>query len=66
LAKGAQAKQQLEPGTKTTAHRDALLFAAREYERLVRSAGDSDSVATIGRIAEKARRLKSLADGKKG
>ena len=60
-------QRRLEPGTKSTAHRDALLFASREYERLARSvaAEELDGSEIRARLVEKARRLKSLADGKR-
>lgn len=61
-------QRRLEPGSKSTAHRDALLFASREYERIARavSPDELDGSAFRARLMEKSRRLKSLADGQKG
>jgi hypothetical protein len=56
----------LEPGTKSAAHREALLYGASEYERLARglsafSANDRESQRDL---LEEANRLRSLAEGK--
>lgn len=60
------AKQVLEPGTKSAAHREALLFGATEYERLARalSAYESDERDARRDLLAEAKRLRDLADGK--
>ena len=59
-------QRRVEPGTKSPAHREALQFAAREYERLARSAAPEDVQAEeiAPRLFAKARSLKRLAEGK--
>ena len=65
-ALGETLQRRLEPGTRSTAHRDALLFAAREYERLARtiSADELRGDETRAALIDKSRRVKLLADGK--
>lgn len=58
------AKQVLEPGTKSAAHRDALLFGAKEYERLARDLTEPEEQRTRQNLIGEARRLRALADGK--
>jgi hypothetical protein len=60
------AKQVLEPGTKSAAHREALVFGATEYERLARDLSPSDpDERNIRRdLLAEAKRLRNLADGK--
>jgi hypothetical protein len=64
--KSAKQDIRLEPGTKSSAHRDALLFAAREYERLAKtlSADDVGAPDVNARLREKAQRVRALANGK--
>ncbi len=59
-------QRRLEPGTKSVAHREALRFAAKEYERLARteSPDDADAQEIAPRLFAKARRVQALADGK--
>jgi hypothetical protein len=56
----AEQQRRLQPGTKSAAHRESLLFAAREYERLARGAADAEPELR-GRLVDKAERLKALA-----
>jgi hypothetical protein len=60
------AKQILEPGSKSAAHREALLFGATEYERLARdlSASDPDERNIRRDLLAEARRIRAIADGK--
>ena len=56
----------LEAGANRPAHRQALLFAAGEYEYLAMQPGSKflePEEAVRARLRDKARRLKSLADG---
>jgi hypothetical protein len=59
-------QQVLEPGTKSAAQREALLFGAGEYERLARSLSTSDpgEQAMHRSLLAEANRLRSLAEGK--
>jgi hypothetical protein len=54
---------QLSPGSSSAGHREALLFAAAEYDRLglLAPAGDGDDEARV-RLADKARHLRDLAE----
>ncbi len=61
-AKSSEQQRRLVPGKTSAAHRNVLLFCAREYERL---AGGAVPDETADRLAEKAQRLRALADGKK-
>jgi hypothetical protein len=58
--------RELEPGSKSTAHRDALLFGADEYQRLANdlAAKEGSYPALRERLLQKAARLRSLADDK--
>jgi len=58
------ARQALEPGTRSPAQKEALLFGAGEYTRLANELSPADPGRT--QILDKANRLRSLADGKKG
>jgi hypothetical protein len=58
------ATQVLEPGTKSAAQREALLFGASEYERLARDLTDAEEREIRGDLLKEARRLRGLADGK--
>jgi hypothetical protein len=62
-AKSSQQQRRLESGTKSAAHREALLFAAREYERLA-GRTDLDDPIVGARLIDKANRLKALAKGR--
>jgi hypothetical protein len=59
-------QRRLEPGTTSPAHRDALTFAAREYERLAHAvAREGDDVHEAQpRLFRKARRVTQLAEGR--
>jgi hypothetical protein len=61
-----QQQRRLDRGAKSLAHRDALLFAAREYERLAHrvSRDDGDVEHVVPRLFDKARRVKRLADAR--
>jgi hypothetical protein len=62
--KSSQQQRLLESGTKSAAHRESLLFAAREYERLARAmAPDLDDPVLHARLIDKSNRLKALAKG---
>jgi hypothetical protein len=58
-AVSAVQQRRLEPGTKSAAQREVLLFAARAYERL--AADEAGETEARDRLLEKARRLKLLA-----
>lgn len=58
------AKQVLEPGTKSAAHRDALLFGAKEYERLARELTDASERDARRDLLAESQRLRALAEGK--
>jgi hypothetical protein len=60
-------RQVLEPGAKSPAHKEAILFAAGEYERLARAVSSSDPQDTQirSRLLDSANRMRNLADGKK-
>jgi hypothetical protein len=53
-------------GKSFAAHREALLFCANEYDRIAFFVTDAepDAEATRTRLADKAARLRALADGK--
>jgi hypothetical protein len=58
-------QRRLEPGTKSVGHRDALLFAAREYERISRTVSpDQQEPETRARLIDKANRLRAMAKGR--
>jgi hypothetical protein len=59
-------QRRLENGTKSPAHRKALDFAAREYERLANAASrdGADAQDVVPRLFAKAQRLKKLADAR--
>ena len=59
-------QRRLDRGTTSLAHRDALLFAAREYERLAHrvTREDGDVREVVPRLFAKARRVKKLADAR--
>ena len=63
---GVRSPPALELGTKSAGHREALLFAAGEYEWLARQASerDAEELAVRRRLLDKARRLQELAKGK--
>jgi hypothetical protein len=65
-SRSANQQRRLEPGTKSAAHRQALLFGVREYERLAQAVPDDDGDGREiqARLLAKARRLRTLADGK--
>ncbi len=54
----------LEPGTKSAAQREALLFGAGEYQRLARDLTDADEREIRSDLLKEARRLRALAEGK--
>jgi hypothetical protein len=56
----------LHPGRKSSAQREALLFAAGEYERLTKQVATRDALdeELRTRLREKAERLRTLADAK--
>jgi hypothetical protein len=58
----------LEPGSRSAAHREALLFAAAEYERLAHEvvSPTAERQKVCERMREKASRLRLLAEGKSG
>ena len=58
------AKQVLEPGTKSAAHQEALLFGATEYEHLARDLSDPEDRNARRDLLAEAKRLRNLADGK--
>ena len=61
-AKSSLQQRRLESGTKSAAHREALLFAAREYERLAGTmTPDLEEPVTRARLIDKSNRLKALA-----
>jgi hypothetical protein len=64
--KAITATQVLEPGTKSAAQREALVFGAGEYERLARdlSATDPEERDIRADLLKEARRLRGLAEGK--
>jgi hypothetical protein len=63
---GTHSPPALELGTVSTGHREALLFAAAEYEWLAHQVPDPDAEeqAICNRLLEKGRRLRDLAQGK--
>lgn len=63
---GRRSPPALELGTRSSSHREALLFAAAEYEWLSHQASslDAEDQALRNRLAEKVGRLKDLAQGK--
>ena len=65
-SRSIEARQILEPGTKSAAHREALQFGAGEYERLARdlSSSDPDERAIRRDLLDEAKRLRTLAEGK--
>jgi hypothetical protein len=57
-------QRRLEPGMKSAAHHDALLFAAREYERIARAVSpELQEPVARARLIDKANRLKLMAKG---
>ncbi len=62
---GFRSPPALELGTKSSGHREALLFAAGEYEWVAHQAAelDAEEQAIRSRVLAKARRLHDLANG---
>jgi hypothetical protein len=52
----------LDPGSSSGEHRDTLLFAAREYERIAHVSDDQGDTAAADRCIDKARQLHELAN----
>jgi hypothetical protein len=63
-AQAITVRQVLEPGTKSAAQREALLFGAGEYERLARDLTDAEERDIRADLLKEARRLRALAEGK--
>ena len=59
-------RQVLEPGTKSASHKEVLLFAAGEYERLAADLAPSyaDERGLHAQLLSSANRLRALAEGK--
>ena len=57
-------QRRLEPGSKSPGHREALRFAAREYERLAgaAAASETDGSELQARLLAKAQRLRALTE----
>ncbi len=54
-------QRRLEPATKSAAHREALLFAAHEYERIARDVSpEAQEPEARARLVDKANRLKAM------
>jgi hypothetical protein len=63
--KASTQQRRLESGTKSAAHRDALLFAAGEYERISRTVSpDLQEPEARARLIDKANRLRAMAKGR--
>jgi hypothetical protein len=61
----ATQQRRLESGAKSAAHYSALLFAAREYERIARSVSpELPEPEARARLTDKANRLKAIAKGR--
>jgi hypothetical protein len=60
-------RQVLEPGTKSASHKEVLLFAAGEYERLAGdlSSANPDERGQHAQLLNSANRLRALAEAKK-